>query len=152
MGTRAEENKGAHFPLLSVVTQSDAAGNDAFGSDNAEMVDWGMGRCGAVAASNGKYVIFWNGGPTDDVWGLVDRLERDPNLGAATDGGETVYRRWELVDPDTGLDLGAVSVPERCPEDGWIVPGEMIVAGRTLPVVRQRPDEEGRLPPWVDGR
>jgi hypothetical protein len=45
-----------------------------------------------------------------------------------------------------------VPAPERCPENEWIVPTEMSVAGRILPVVRQRPEEEGRLPAWVDAR
>jgi len=150
--TTIRHNKAAHFPLLSVVAPSDAGGDDAFGPNDVEIVDGAMSRCDAIGAANGKYVIFWNGRPADSVWNLVDRLERDPDLGAVTDGGETVYRRWELVDSDTGLDLGGVSAPQRCPEDGWIVAGEVIVAGRALPVVRQRPEEEGRLPLWVDGR
>jgi len=124
----------------------------AFGSDDTQIVNGGADRCDAIAAANGKYVAFWDGGSVDDVWTLVDRLERDPNLGAATDDNETVYRRWELVDPNTGLDLGPVPPPERCPDDDWIVPAEMSVAGRILPVVRQRPEEEGRLPGWVNAR
>ncbi len=150
--TTIRHNKAAHFPLLSVVAPSDAGGDDAFGPNDVEIVDGAMSRCDAISAANGKYVIFWNGRPADSVWNLVDRLERDPDLGAVTDGGETVYRRWELVDSDTGLDLGGVSALQRCPEDDWIVPGEVVVAGRALPVVRQRPEEEGRLPLWVDGR
>lgn len=144
------QNKADHFPLLSVIgAPSDADTEAAFGSYDVQIVD-DANRCDAIAATNGKYVVFWDGGLADDVWTLVDRLERDPNLGAVTDGSETVYRRWELVDPNTGLDLGEVPAPERCPEDDWIVPAEMTVAGRILPVVRQRPEEEGRLPGWAN--
>jgi hypothetical protein len=147
------QNKVDHFPLLSVIgAPSDAGADAAFGSDDVQIVVGGADRCEAIAAANGKYVVFWDGGSTDGVWGLVDRLERDPNLGAATNGDETVFRRWELVDPSTGLDLGAVPAPEPCQEDDWIVPAEMSVAGRILPVVRQRPEEEGRLPGWVNVR
>ena len=148
--TTIRQNKAANFPLLSVIgAPSDADADTAFGSGDVQIVDSGADRCGSIAATTGKYVVFWDGGSTDGVWNLVDRLERDPKLGAATDGSETVYRRWELVDPNTGLDLGEVPTPERCPEDDWIVPEEMTVAGRILPVVRQRPEEEGRLPGWV---
>jgi hypothetical protein len=86
-----------------------------------------------------------------DIWDLVDRLERDPSLGAAASGTETVYRRWELVDPNTHLELGDVPVPERCPEEEWMVSEEMPVRGRMLAVVRQRPEEEGHLPDWIGG-
>ncbi|MEA3510513.1 MAG: glycosyltransferase [Actinomycetota bacterium] len=147
------ESKAAHFPLLSViVAPSHTDAGDAFGSADTQIVNDTDDRCGAIAESNGKYVVLWNGGSTGDVWDLVDRLERDPNLGGATVGSETVYRRWELVDPGTGLELEVAREPDRCPEDGWIVPTEMNVAGRILPVVRQRPEEEGRLPGWVSGR
>jgi hypothetical protein len=95
-------------------------------------------------------VVFWSGGALDALWQLVDQLEREPSRGALSDDRATVYRRWELIDPDTGLDLGAVPAPDRFPEDEWIVPAEMSVGDRILRVVRQRPEEEGRLPDWVD--
>ncbi len=143
--------KARHYPLLSVVT---GPGDDrgAFDAPDTQIVRAATGRCSAVSQTNGKYVVFADGEPGSAVWTLVERLEREPNLGAASDGDVAVYRRWELVDPDTGLDLDAAPVPKRCPEEAWIVPTEMDVAGRILPVVRQRPEEEGRLPAWVDDR
>ena len=134
-----------------MITQPGADSEEPALAD-VQIVDGAAGRCASIAAANGKYVVFWDGESVNGVWALVDRLERDPGLGAVTDGCLTVYRRWELVDPGTGLDLGVVPEPERCPENEWIVPTEMSVAGRILPVVRQRPEEEGRLPAWVGAR
>ena len=149
--TAIRATKAEHYPLLSLITRPGADSEESALAD-IQIVDGTAGRCDSIAAANGKYVVFLDGESVDGVWALVDRLEQDPSLAAVTDGCLTVYRRWELVDPGTGLDLGVVPAPERCPENEWIVPAEMSVAGRILPVVRQRPEEEGRLPAWVDTR
>ena len=143
--------KREHYPLLSLVVDPEADHPVTQPAD-VQIVVGSTDRCASVAATKGKYVAFWGGGSPDGLWLLVDRLERDPSLGAATDGCATVYRRWELVDPNSGLDLGGIPAPARCPEAGWIVPAEITVENRTLRVVRQRPEEEGRLPNWVDHR
>ena len=142
--------KTDHYPLLSlVVDPGEVEAAAAIASGDTQIVIADRDRCSAVAETRGKYVAFWRGAPADVLMSLVDNLERSPNSGATTDGSATVFRRWELVDPDTGLDLGSVPEPHRCPEPGWSVSAEMGVAGRVLPVVRQRPEEEGRMPAWV---
>ncbi len=145
--------KANHYPLLSIIRQAATAdGLRSLGTGDVQIVDATTDRCASISETNGKYVFFWDGGSTDGVWRLVDQLERAPSLGATTDGRATIYRRWVLVDPDTGLESGAVQTPDVCREDDWIVPAEMVVSGRELQVVRQRPEEEGRLPKWVTAR
>lgn len=145
--------KAEHYPLLSlVVDPGDIKASAAIAMDDTQIVVGVGDRCSAVADARGKYIAFWSGEPAEALTALVDELERSPNQGAATDGSATVYRRWELVDAGTGLSLGLVPEPERCQEAGWSVPAEMAVAGRALPVVRQRPEEEGRMPAWVTNR
>ncbi|MEA3502910.1 MAG: hypothetical protein U9R47_09065 [Actinomycetota bacterium] len=143
-------SKATHYPLLSVIASAPTAGDLRFpGFDDMQIVDAEADRCGSISSVNGKYVLFWDGGSIDGVWSLVDHLERTPDLGAATNGRLTIYRRWVLVDPGAALDFGAAEVPDVCLEDDWTVPSDMVVSGRVIPVVRQRPEEEGRLPKWV---
>lgn len=141
--------KAEHYPLLTVIPEP-GANLEGLKRAEVQIVHDPTNQESALAAATGKYVVFWSGGALDALWQLVDQLEREPSRGALSDDRATVYRRWELIDPDTGLDLGAVPAPERLPEDEWTVPAEMSVGDRILPVVRQRPEEEGRLPGWVD--
>ena len=107
-------------------------------------------ECGAVRVGRGKYVVFYREGATSSALdALVDRLERSPDLGAAKAGENTVYRRWALVDPGSGLVFPDDVEEPSCPQDGWMIPERMNVEGRDLAVVGQRPEEEGRLPAWV---
>ena len=71
----------------------------------------------AVASAAGKFVVRWSdvaGVETDTLSRLAERLESDPNLGAArTDDPEplVVVRRWSLLDPDAPSTVATVDTP-----------------------------------------
>ncbi len=115
----------------------------------------------AIRATKGKYVTLWDPLTEPDPNLLEDMarmLERSPNAGMATTSSETplsVVRAWSLFDPagPTGIirfddDTSAKTAlrPGGRPDNRWQVPAE--IGG--LPVRRQRPEEEGFVPDWID--
>ena len=114
----------------------------------------------AVQASRGKHVTRWSDvtdTKTDTLECLADALESDPSAGSATSTGSiplVVVRRWSLHDPDGPSKMRTIDDPSTArdafspggfPDPAWIVPST--IGG--LPVQRQRPEEDGRLPTWV---
>jgi hypothetical protein len=114
----------------------------------------------AVATATGKFVVRWSdvtGVENDTLSRLAETLESDPNLGAArTDDPEplVVARRWSVLDPgapskvatvDTPGSAGAPLAPGQFPDPDWTFPDVI----DDVPVQRQRPEEEGHIPPWV---
>ena len=113
-----------------------------------------------MALASGKFVVRWSGvaGVADDTLArLAERLETDPNAGAArTDDPEplVVVRRWSLLDPgapstvatvDTPGSATAPLAPGQFPDPDWTFPDFI----DDVPVQRQRPEEEGHIPSWA---
>lgn len=112
----------------------------------------------AVARSNGKFVAdLRSGGDPATAIQLAERLEATPRVANAadTEGGVTVWRRWALIDRGTeltlspaedapGSDLGFGAFPDL----DWIIDPDAIPSG--FRVMRQRPEESGRIPEWVE--
>ena len=114
----------------------------------------------AVQVARGKHVTRWSGVTgtgSNTLARLADVLENDPSAGLATSMGSeplAMVRRWSIHDPDAPSKIRTVDDPSTAryafslwefPDPAWIVPS-MIA---DLPVQRQRPEEEGRLPTWV---
>lgn len=114
----------------------------------------------AAATCTGKFVIRWKDvtGVTDStITLLADHLEGASDLGSMTTTDESplvLIRRWSLLDPDGPSDVGTCScsgsgsaalTTGEFPDPLWTVPA----ATEGLPVHRQRPEEEGRIPPWL---
>jgi glycosyltransferase involved in cell wall biosynthesis len=156
--TALAARKHKHYPLVSVIAPEgvDTRGVDA---SDVEIVEGSPEE--AIAAVNGKYVVHWSGVDGLEA-GTLDRLadvmEDDDAIGAATTGGDSplvVVRRWSLHDPSAPQPTRAIDdlpgsgteqlVPGSFPDGAWIVPA--VIDG--VPVQRQPPEEEGRLPEWV---
>ncbi|MGI9584074.1 MAG: hypothetical protein ACR2N7_00610, partial [Acidimicrobiia bacterium] len=85
-------------------------------------------------------------------------LERDETLGAAETASSEpirVVRSWSLRDFDGPSDVAKTSLvgssPSRLscaefPDPAWEVPSEI----GSIPVQRQRPEEAGWPPPWIE--
>lgn len=115
----------------------------------------------AVRMAHGKTLIWW-----DDLVGagpaalrrLARALEDSPHaVAAGWNDHPALWRRWALLDPASPHE-GVVPIDEEgmveptgtitrggFPTTGWALPATV---GR-LPVVRQAPEEEGPLPPWI---
>jgi GT2 family glycosyltransferase/glycosyltransferase involved in cell wall biosynthesis len=118
------------------------------------------GLADAIDASTGKFVVRWSNVSDVDpstLSLLAEHLERSPDTGAVTTTGDSplvLVRRWSLLDPDapslvehmdvTGNGSSALN-PGEFPDPRWMAPTD--TGG--LPIQRQRPEEEGRLPAWV---
>jgi hypothetical protein len=154
---RLRRLKQAWYPLVSVITEgaADLSGQDL---DDLEVVS-GETVSDAVAAARGKYVIDWRdvaGVEPDTLWRLSDRLESDPTLGTATgrDPSLAMVRRWSLLDPAGPSGSASLDIPGAAaggltagafPDPAWSLPAQI----DGVPVQRQRPEEEGRMPSWV---
>ena len=132
--------------------------------DVAARHDWRLriapGIDEAADMAHGKCVVRWSDVAAtipSTLASLADRLEADPRLGAAvTDDPDPIVmvRRWSLLDPDAPAALATVDVPGsgrnqwstgQFPNPDWIFPATI----DGVPVQRQRPEEEGRIPAWV---
>ncbi|HSM01050.1 MAG TPA: glycosyltransferase [Acidimicrobiia bacterium] len=109
----------------------------------------------AVAAARGKYVAdLRHGGDPAEAVMLAERLEQTPRAACATSGRTAVWRRWALLDPEADLP-GRLGDPlpgsdlhfGGFPDPAWTVDREVVPDGMRL--IRQRPEEAGRLPDWV---
>lgn len=114
---------------------------------------------GELIRSWGKFVVDLRGVsdlPTESLFRLADALESDPDAESATTSGTpplVMRRRWNLhdanapasnvlhlEDPQTGSES---VLPAHVPRGGWTVPIDLADA---VPVQRQAPQEDGRLP------
>lgn len=138
------------YPLLAVIVDRASQPADAAPPDVAVVESpWG---------ATGKYVADGRGRGFSFVQAVAtaDRLEAAPGVAAAvTSDAIVVWRRWVLADtgaevtgildgeepPPGALAPGAVADPD------WIVDVTQVPEG--LRVMRQRPEEAGRLPDWV---
>jgi len=108
-----------------------------------------------------KYVVWWPLGADADpaiLSGLSEVLEQDDTIGAVETTGAPairVVRTWSLRDPDAPSDTqstgfaGSSGQQLACgqfPSDDWQVPAD--IGG--IDVHRQRPEESGIMPTWVD--
>ncbi|HHC09477.1 MAG TPA: glycosyltransferase [Actinobacteria bacterium] len=125
---------------------------------------WGLRTAsdlsGAVGAAAGKFVVEWGAleapGPAA-LAELAAALEADPEAATAGEGAPAMWRRWVLLDPEAparrhrpvpgvrarGSRLGRGMRPTA----GWSVPPSL--PEPELRVIRQPPEVEGRLPPWI---
>ena len=131
------------YPVLSIVS-----GQDGNISGEVERVD-------SLHQARGKYVVDLTEHAADlpSLVAAARRLEAAPNLaGAAVDENVVVWRRWALLDPASGLfgilDGSPDAVPAVTPNPEWTVDGSVVAPGIT--VMRQRPEEAGWLPEWVE--
>ena len=138
---RLDAARREHYPLLSIIPGDEAL-------------------VAAIAAGQSKYVALWSGvedaGP-ETLDRLADLLESRPDLGAATTNGAdplVLVRRWSLLDPDGPATSESVGLagsateqlgPGMFPDPAWMVPDTI----DGVPVQRQRPEEDGRLPSWA---
>ena len=106
----------------------------------------------------GKYVVDVRGRSCRpaDVVRLAETLETAPTkAGAVGRDGVIVWRRWALVDPNAEVAgvLGADSIPAGTLRPDVLGDPEWMVDPAGIPdgvrVMRQRPEEAGRLPGWV---
>jgi GT2 family glycosyltransferase len=121
----------------------------------------------AVAAANGKFLIVADavGRIDPDVVGhLADALEEHPEAIGAGPVGSTrpvLWRHWTVVDRDSPH-RSIVEVDEdipviaddglaagKFPQPGWDIRDELEAIALDLPVQRQAPEEDGRLPVWL---
>jgi glycosyltransferase involved in cell wall biosynthesis len=116
----------------------------------------------AVAVARGKYVADWShfgSAAPGALSALAGALEAAPDaLGAGPDAAAAplLWRRWPLLDPTaphlrthavpgaTAAGLPPRLAPGAFPDPLWIPPP----AG-DRPVLRQAPEEEGRIPEWI---
>jgi hypothetical protein len=121
----------------------------------------------AVAAATGKFLIVADAIgrlDPDTVACLAEALEDHPEaVGAGPVGSSrpVLWRHWTVVDrnaphraiieveadipiiADDGLGPGAF------PQPGWDIGDELEAIALDLPVQRQAPEEDGRLPDWL---
>lgn len=119
---------------------------------------------GAVRSARGKYLAEWGRIRVAAPEFLLDtakRLEADTDAAYVTLSGgvPAVWRRWCLLDPNSGhagaltSSLAEPSDGESClvrggyPTTGWYV--DPALTSRGLPIHRQPPEEDGFIPDWV---
>ena len=130
-----------HYPLLSIIPGD-------------------VALAAAIVAGHSKYVAHWSGvehADPETLDRLADLLESRPDLGAATTNDAeplVLVRRWSLLDPDgptttEAADLAGSATeqlrPGMFPDPAWTVPNTI----DGVPVQRQRPEEDGRVPSWA---
>ena len=154
-----ESVKRSSYPLITILTDNAAL---EFPYDDAQVIHTTYsGLASAVARVRGKYVVWWPVSTDADSAVLTDLceiLEQNDQAGATETAGSTpirVVRTWSLHDPSapnevvTSVLLGDSEQQLSCgqfPEDSWQVPAE--IGG--IAVQRQRPEEAGRIPAWVE--
>jgi GT2 family glycosyltransferase/glycosyltransferase involved in cell wall biosynthesis len=120
----------------------------------------------AVATARGKFLIVADGVTLLDPESptrLAEALEEHPQaLGAGPPGAQrpALWRHWSVVDRSAphrslqevdglqvlghdGLGAGAF------PQPGWDIKEDLEAIGLDLPIQRQPPEEEGRIPEWL---
>ena len=154
--------KRDHYPLLSILVPEGAEQDLPPARDlaDAEVVAVGETLDDAVKAARGKYVVHWAGAAGSapgTLSRLADFLEEHPDVGAAATNDDrpiVLVRRWSLSDPGAPTHIETLDIagsgseqlaPGAFPDPAWTVP-EII---DEVPVQRQRPEEEGRLPTWA---
>jgi glycosyltransferase involved in cell wall biosynthesis/GT2 family glycosyltransferase len=158
--------KRRHYPLVSVILADPDTPLEQ-DLDDHEVVPPARSVADAVRAATGKYVVQWDG-VTADRSALADMargLEDAPRAAAARPrnaDGPVLYRRWVLLDaaaepngtievdvaatgPAGDLARGMAADPLWRSRPSWSV-GER----GEVPVQRQRPEEEGFLPDWIE--
>ncbi len=164
--SKAAELKASHYPWVSVLVGPGGEGHAAVGFEDIEML--GASRdlesvVSAIHAARGKVIVDLDLllEPTaEDLRAIAAALESRPDVAFVTANGEPVaWRRWVLSDPGAGLsasvDLDLATTPGGQPLiDIGIAPSDSMTLPPDLPepeleLIRQRPEEEGPLPEWV---
>ncbi len=130
------------YPCLSVLSDEPDHGE---GLDLGVDVEYLPGEDPAelVAVARGRFVVI--AGP--DAIALktaLQALEDDPGLGAVECGRGLMWRRWALLDPDSGLSLPPGADTDRLAaarRTDWQIPAELVDSG--IRVMRQTPDAIG---------
>ncbi|MFV2001019.1 MAG: glycosyltransferase [Acidimicrobiia bacterium] len=114
----------------------------------------------AISASHAKFVVHWRDVTCSDpsvITAMANRIESDPDLGAVTTQGSDplqLVRRWSLLDPQAPASRAVVQIdgsasmqlsPGGHPDPDWTIERDL----NGIPVQRQRPEEEGRIPSWL---
>jgi glycosyltransferase involved in cell wall biosynthesis len=151
--------KRAVYPLLSILT-NDKELDPPF--DDLQIIHTSYDRIASVLEDvRGKYAVWLpSTGEVDTpvLEDLCEILERDDSACAAQTAGNApirVVRTWSLHDPDGPSRLVTSKLPGtgqqrlscgQFPGDPWRVP--LKIEG--IAVQRQRPEEAGMIPDWVD--
>jgi hypothetical protein len=151
--------KQAAYPLLSVLTD-----DDMFEApfDDVQIIHTPYDRVGsALDEIRGKYTAWLPSTGEANIAAVVELceiLEEDDAAGAVQTAEHEpirVVRTWSLRDPDGPSAVVTSSLPGtsgqrlscgQFPSDRWQVPQE--IGG--IAVHRQRPEEAGQIPDWVD--
>jgi hypothetical protein len=113
-----------------------------------------------VGVTTAKYLVHWR--MVEDagravLGSLADALENAPGAGSASTTGTepiTMIRRWSLLDPGGPATAITIDGDGRSrgllthgafPDPRWAIPPQI----DGLPVQRQRPEEDGRIPEWT---
>lgn len=154
---RLAELKSTWYPLLTVIVDRS---NDETSSDVQTIRLDGRDVGDVIGEIRGKYVAWLPEGSVVRLAALLalcDALEDDDESGIALSADESpvgVVRTWSLFDPagpgeTVSTDLIGTApdhlAPGSHPSQDWMVPTHI----GEVPVIRQRPEEAGRLPDWV---
>jgi glycosyltransferase involved in cell wall biosynthesis len=151
--------KQAAYPLLSILTD-----DDTFEApfDDVQVLHTSHDRVDSVLDEvRGKYTVWLPSTGEATIAVLVELceiLEEEDAAGAAQSAESApirVVRTWSLQDPDGPSEVATSALPGtseqrlscgQFPGDSWQVPQE--IGG--IAVHRQRPEEAGLIPDWVD--
>ncbi len=152
--------KEQDYPLVSLVVDDGSPVREAPSGEVQLVRRGGRTLPEALGDVRGKYVTYLPDGTSvtlGDVHDACAMLESMPEVGvicSSSDDPVTVVRTWSVFDPDAPSAIAEgwcdASAPMRLspgdhPDQRWMVPGSI----NDLPVLRQRPEEAGRLPDWV---
>ena len=144
-----ESLKREWYPFVSVIADTATEVTEPLSPDVANVE--------SPQKAVGKYIADLRGrsGRPSDIVRLAEMLETAPTKAGAAGPGVIVWRRWALVDPDAevvGI-LGADTIPTGTLAPGALADPEWMIDRGEIPegvrVMRQRPEEAGRLPGWA---
>ena len=165
---RVEGTKSEWYPWVTVLSRGHrgVVGQDLFDVEEAVILADPGSITTALSTTRGKIVVEWDlllDPPSSALRAVAEALEANPAAGSVIAQKVPVaWRRWSLHDPGAPLAESVVVDlqvdPDReprlragiAPQANWIVPDDLPEPG--LRVIRQRPEEEGPLPPWLGGK